>query len=118
MQRLFSSVFVTGGAGYCGSLLVPQLLSHGYKVTVYDTLMFGDDFFPKANPNLSIVRGDIRDRARIAQAVSGHDAFVSLACISNDASFELDEKLSTSINMEAFEPMVAAAKAAGVKRFV
>jgi len=43
---------------------------------------------------------------------------VSLACISNDASFELDEKLSTSINMDAFEPMVAAAKAAGVKRFV
>ena len=118
MQRLFSSVFVTGGAGYCGSLLVPQLLSRGYKVTVYDTLMFGDDFFPKANPNLSVVRGDIRDRAKIAQAVSGHEAFVSLACISNDASFELDEKLSTSINMDAFEPMVAAAKAAGVKRFV
>ena len=118
MQRLFNSVFVTGGAGYCGSLLVPQLLSRGYKVTVYDTLMFGDDFFPKANPNLSVVRGDIRDRAKIAQAVSGHEAFVSLACISNDASFELDEKLSTSINMDAFEPMVAAAKAAGVKRFV
>jgi len=118
MQRLFGSVFVTGGAGYCGSLLVPQLLSRGYKVTVYDTLMFGDDFLPKANPNLSVVRGDIRDRAKIAQSVSGHDAFVSLACISNDASFELDEKLSTSINMDAFEPMVAAAKAAGVKRFV
>jgi len=118
MQRVFDSVFVTGGAGYCGSLLVPQLLSRGYKVTVYDTLMFGDDFFPKANPNLSVVQGDIRDRAKIAQAVSGHDAFVSLACISNDASFELDEKLSTSINMDAFEPMVAAAKAAGVKRFV
>jgi nucleoside-diphosphate-sugar epimerase len=118
MQRLFDSVFVTGGAGYCGSLLVPQLLSRGYKVTVYDTLMFGDDFLPKANPNLAVIRGDIRDRAKLAQAVGGHDAFVSLACISNDASFELDERLSTSINMDAFEPMVAAAKAAGVRRFV
>ncbi len=47
-----------------------------------------------------------------------HDAFVSLACISNDASFELDEKLSTSINYDAFEPMVLVAKNAGVKRFV
>lgn len=109
---------MTGGAGYCGSLLVPQLLSHGYKVTVYDTLFFGDDFLPKDNPNLQIVRGDIRDTARMAAALPGHDAFISLACISNDASFELDEKLSTSINMDAFEPMVAAAKQAGVRRFI
>ena len=48
----------------------------------------------------------------------GHDAFISLACISNDASFELDEKLSTSVNLDAFEPMVLAAKKAGVKRFI
>ena len=41
-----------------------------------------------------------------------------LACISNDASFELDEKLSKTINFDCFEPMVIAAKKAGVKRFV
>ena len=41
-----------------------------------------------------------------------------LACISNDASFELDEKLSTSINLDAFEPMVIAAKTSGIKRFI
>lgn len=117
-ERLFNRVFVTGGAGYCGSLLVPQLLSRGYKVTVYDTLYFGDTFLPKDNPNLTVVQGDIRDTQKIAQTLPGHDAFVSLACISNDASFELDEGLSTSINMDAFEPMVQAAKAAGVKRFV
>jgi len=118
MARLFNSVLVTGGAGYCGSLLVPQLLREGYKVTVYDTLFFGDSFLPKDNPNLRIEKGDIRDTAHLAAAVAGHDAFVSLACISNDASFELDEKLSTSVNMDAFEPMVLAAKNAGVKRFV
>src|SRR3974390_728462 len=118
MARLFNSVLVTGGAGYCGSLLVPQLLKRGYKVTVYDTMFFGDSFLPKDNANLRIEKGDIRDTAHVAAAVAGHDAFVSLACISNDASFELDEKLSTSVNMDAFEPMVLAAKNAGVKRFV
>jgi nucleoside-diphosphate-sugar epimerase len=112
------NIFLTGGAGYCGSLLTPQLLALGYKVTIYDTLFFGDSHLPKENPNLKIVKGDIRDVAKLSEAVKGHDAFVSLACISNDASFELDENLSTSINLDAFEPMVRAAKNAGVKRFV
>ena len=118
MEKLFDSVLVTGGAGYCGSLLVPQLLDQGYKVTVYDTMFFGDAFLPKENIRLRVVKGDIRDTARLAAATAGHDAFVSLACISNDASFELDEALSTSVNMDAFEPMVVAAKSAGVKRFI
>ncbi len=117
-ERVFDRVFVTGGAGYCGSRLVPQLLASGYRVTVYDTLTFGDHFLPKSDPALTVIRGDIRDTRTLAEAVAGHDAFVSLACISNDASFELDEALSTSINRDAFEPMVQAAKAAGVKRFV
>lgn len=117
-DRVFDSVFITGGAGYCGSILVPQLLSRGYRVTIYDTLYFGDHFLPKSNPNLRIVQGDIRDTAKLSESVKGHEAFVSLACISNDASFELDEDLSTSINMDAFEPTVKAAKDAGVKRFV
>jgi nucleoside-diphosphate-sugar epimerase len=118
MQRLFKRVLVTGGAGYCGSLLIPQLLDLDYKVTVYDTMFFGDAFLPKDNPNLRLVQGDIRDTAHLAATTADHDAFVSLACISNDASFELDEALSTSVNMDAFEPMVMAAKNAGVKRFI
>ncbi len=115
---MFKRVLVTGGAGYVGSLLVPQLLDIGYRVTVYDTMYFGDHFFPKGNPNLALVKGDIRDVGRLAEALKGVEAVISLACISNDASFELDEKLSTSINLEAFEPMVIAAKRAGVKRFI
>ncbi len=115
---MFNHVLVTGGAGYVGSLLVPQLLQEGYEVTVYDTMFFGDEFFPKGNPNLTLIEGDIRDTAKLAEAFQGVDAVISLACISNDASFELDEKLSTTINMDAFEPMVVAAKEAGVKRFI
>jgi nucleoside-diphosphate-sugar epimerase len=114
----FENILVTGGAGYVGSLLTPQLLELGHTVTVYDILYFGDDFLPKTNPRLKVIRGDIRDTAKLAEVLKGVDAVISLACISNDASFELDEKLSTSINLDAFEPMVLAAKKAGVKRFV
>ena len=117
MEKKFDRLLVTGGAGYCGSRLVPQLLDRGYKVTVYDIMYFGSDFLPK-HPNLKIVQGDIRDTQKLAATTAGHDAFVSLACISNDASFELDEQLSTSVNLDAFEPMVIAAKRAGVRRFV
>ena len=118
MQNRFSRVFVTGGAGYVGSALIPRLLGRGYKVTSYDICYYGDNFLPKSNPNLQVIRGDIRDTAKLAGTVAGHDSFISLACISNDASFELDEKLSTSVNLDAFEPMVIAAKKAGVRRFI
>ena len=114
----FKNVLVTGGAGYVGSLLVPQLLERGYNVTVYDIMYFGDHFLPKQNPALRVIEGDIRDTTKLAKAFQGQDAVISLACISNDASFELDERLSTSVNMDAFEPMVIAAKRAGVKRFI
>jgi nucleoside-diphosphate-sugar epimerase len=118
MSNRFSRVFVTGGAGYVGSVLVPRLLERGYKVTSYDICYYGDTFLPKSDPNLLVIRGDIRDTTKLASAVVGHDAFISLACISNDASFELDENLSTSVNLHAFEPMVIAAKKAGVRRFI
>ena len=112
------SIFITGGAGYVGSYLVPEFLKLGYKVTVYDIMYFGDDFLPKENPNLKIIKGDIRDSKKLESACRDHEFFLHLACISNDASFELDEQLSTSINLDAFEPMVIAAKKSGIKRFI
>ena len=114
----FKSIFITGGAGYAGSCLVPELLKKGYKVTVYDIMYYTDNFLPKNNPNLQIIKGDIRDKEKIYTSCLNHDVFIHLACISNDTSFALDEKLSTSINLDAFEPMVESAKNAGIKRFI
>ena len=112
-------VLVIGGAGYCGSVLVPQLLDEGWDVTVYDILeWYGRDHLPAGHPRLSIMQGDVRHAARVAAACAGHPSVLHLACISNDASFELDERLSTSVNLESFEPVVKAAKHAGVRRFV
>ena len=114
----FKNILITGGAGYCGSVLTPQLLDMGCAVTVYDIMYYGNDFLPHDNPNLTIIEGDIRDTETLSKHLQGIDAVLHLACISNDASFVLDEALSTSVNLDAFEPMVVAAKAAGVKRFI
>lgn len=112
------SILITGGAGYVGSLLVPALLADGHRVTVYDTMWFGNSFLPLDDPRLTLVQGDIRDAERFRDTVAGHDVVINLACISNDASFELDEDLSTSVNLDAFRPMVLASKEAGVRRFI
>ena len=114
----FKSIFITGGAGYCGSRLVPQLLDQGFKVTVYDSLYFGDEFLPKSNKNFKLIKGDIRDTNKLKESCINHDVFLHLACVSNDASFELDENFSTEVNLNAFEPMVLAAKKTGIKRFI
>jgi nucleoside-diphosphate-sugar epimerase len=112
------NILVTGGAGYVGSRLIPKLLERGEKVTVYDILYFGADALPQNHANLRVIEGDIRDTPTLAAALRGIDTVLHLACISNDPSFELDERLSETINFECFEPMVIAARAAGVKRFV
>ena len=81
-------------------------------------MYFGDHFLPKNNSDLTIIQGDIRDQKKLRDSCKNHDYFVHLACISNDTSFALDEKLSTTINLDAFKPMVKIAKENGIKRFI
>ena len=111
-------IFITGGAGYVGARLVNELLKKEYDITVYDIMYFGDHFLPKDNLNLKVIKGDIRDQQKLKDSCKNHDYFVHLACISNDTSFALDEKLSTTVNLDAFKPMVKIAKEKGVKRFI
>lgn len=113
-------VFVTGGAGYVGAVLVPKLLEAGHEVTVLDLFLYGAHVLDavKDHPGLKLVRGDLRDQALLRQAVPGSDAVIHLACISNDPSFELDPELGRSINYDAFEPLVQIAADSGVKRFI
>ena len=110
-------IFITGGAGYVGSFIVPELLKENYKITIFDKFFFGKDFLPK-DINLKVVEGDIRNQSLLQKECKNHDIFLHLACISNDASYVLDEKLSKTINFDCFEPMVIAAKISGIKRFI
>ena len=110
-------IFITGGAGYVGSILTPYLLENGYSVTVFDLMIYGKDVL-KNNNNLEIITGDIRDTNLLEKKIPGHDTLIHLACISNDPSFELNPKLGKSINLDAFEPLVKIAKNSSVSRLI
>ena len=110
-------IFITGGAGYVGSVLTPYLLSKGFKVTVLDLMIYGSSVLSK-NKNLTIIKGDIRDENLMNKILPNHDAVIHLACISNDPSFELNPKLGKSINLDAFEPLVKISKKNLIKRFI
>lgn len=116
----FKRIMVTGGAGYVGSRLIPQLLDHGYEVNVLDLYIYGKKVFGAHHNHkgLKEICGDIRDPEAVRKAMTGCDAVIHLACISNDPSFDLNPLLGKSINLDAFRPMVKMAKELGVKRFI
>lgn len=116
----FQTVLVTGGGGYVGSALVPDLLKKGYRVKVVDLFWYGLDVFADCNqhPQLERIQLDIRDSARLKQALKGVDAVIHLACISNDPSFELDPALGKSVNYDAFAGLLQGSVDQGVRRFI
>ena len=116
----YQSILVTGGGGYVGSALVPALAQQGYRVKVVDTFWYGQDVFGEANqhPNIDRIPLDIRQSAKVAEALKGVDVVIHLACISNDPSFELDPTLGKSINYDAFAGLLQGSIYQGVKRFI
>ena len=112
-----SKILITGGAGYVGAVLTPYLLSKGHKITIIDLMIYGEEVLTK-NPNLRVIKGDIRDTNLLEKELSNHEVVIHLACISNDPSFELNPKLGKSINLDAFTPLVEIAKKKLVKRFI
>lgn len=114
------TVYVTGGGGYVGAVLVPKLLAAGYRVRCLDLFIYGDDVFPSVagHPDLQLIKGDMRDVELLRRTLPGCDAVIHLACISNDPSFELDPNLGKSINYDCFRPLVETARDSGVHRFI
>ena len=110
-------IYVTGGAGYVGAVLIPKLLNKGYEVSVIDLMIYGEDVLPE-HKNLRKIKGDIRDKILLESTIPGHDVVIHLACISNDPSFELNPNLGKSINYDAFEPLVQISRNNGVRRFI
>lgn len=61
-------IFVTGGAGYIGSVCSELLLDEGHEVTIFDNLIEGH--LRAVDPRAQFVRGDLADRAQIDAALS------------------------------------------------
>ena len=114
------TVLVTGGAGYIGSVLCPKLLKHNYKVIVYDCLFYGNSGLKSIlnHPNFTLIQGDIRDIESLSKTLSNVDCVIHLAAISNDPSAELDTEITRQVNYLAYQPLIDACKAQGVKRFI
>ncbi len=97
------NVLITGGAGYLGSILSEHLLDRGYRVTVLDNLMYGEQslFHLCADDRFDFVNGDARNQDLVGKLVSKADVIIPLAAIVGAAGCDLDPYMATSVNFEA-----------------
>jgi nucleoside-diphosphate-sugar epimerase len=109
-------VLVTGHNGYIGSVLAPYLAHAGHDVAGLDTSFYrGCDFGADAAPVAGRF-GDVRDVT--ANDLTGFEAIVHLAALSNDPLGDLDPSLTEHINGDGTLRIARAAREAGVRRFV
>lgn len=108
------NILLTGGCGYIGSVLTPQLLDDGHHVTVVDTQWFGNYLEP--HQRLTVIKEDIRNIDAIP--VNGIDAIIHLANIANDPGVELNPTLSWEVNVLATQQLADRAVRAGVKHML
>ena len=96
-------ILVTGGAGYIGSILVPELLKRGHEVTVIDNFIYNQTSLLDCcyNKNLTIVRGDARSKNIIAKHLRNVDAIFPLACMTGAPLCDKDTIAAKTVNFEA-----------------
>jgi nucleoside-diphosphate-sugar epimerase len=117
-KKIMSKVFITGGAGYVGSVLTDTLLQAGHQVTVADRFFFGVESLAhqKNNGNLSTLKIDIRDIS--PKNLIGQDVVIDLAALSNDPAGDLNPKLTFEINENGRVHVANQARIAGVPRYI
>lgn len=109
-------VLITGGAGYIGSVLAEMLVDNGYKVTVLDRLFFGKESLAAIEDRIKIMKDDVRWFD--PKILSGVDAVIDMAALSNDPSGELDPKKTLDINFKGRVRVAKLAKKYGVSRYM
>ncbi len=102
------NILVTGGAGYLGSTLVPDLLAAGHRVTVLDNFMYKQASLNHAchYANFSIVKGDIRSESTMAKLMKEADVVIPLAALVGAPLCSADPVGATTINHDAIEMML------------
>lgn len=102
------NILVTGGAGYLGSIMVPDLLAAGHKVTVLDNFMFGQNSLAHVcyHPNFSVVRGDIRIEDVVLPLMKKADIIIPLAALVGAPICSKDPVGATTTNHDAIFMML------------
>ena len=118
-----SKLFVTGGAGFIGSNFVKWVLANGDdEVTVFDALTYAgntDNFKGiDEDPRFSFVKGDIRDRAAVAEAMAGHDRVVHFAAETHVDRSIVDPDAFVSTNCSGTNVVCDIARQQEVDRFL
>lgn len=98
-------ILVTGGAGYIGSMLVPDLLSRGHEVTVLDSFLFDQHSLLEncADEKFQIMRGDCRDEALLKRLLKDADAIIPLAALVGMPISQRDPVAARTTNQDAVE---------------
>jgi nucleoside-diphosphate-sugar epimerase len=110
-------VLVAGDRGYIGAVLVPFLRTAGHEVDGLDIGLYeGCDLGPALPDGGTRATLDMRDAA--PEELSGYDAVLCLAALSNDPLGDLNPKATYSVNLEGTLALARAAKQAGVERFL
>jgi len=96
-------ILVTGGAGYLGSITVPELLAQGYKVTVLDSLMYGQNPLLEccANPKFDFIKGDICDESLMSELISKFDIIIPLGAIVGAPACKINPTVTRLVNYDA-----------------
>lgn len=102
------NILVTGGAGYLGSTMVPELLKLGHTVTVLDSFIFGQNSLLDccSNDNFSIVNGDARDEATVKKLVKKADVIIPLAALVGAPLCKRDQIGTITTNRDAIRTIV------------
>lgn len=110
---------VTGGAGFIGSHIVRALLGQDAAVRVLDNFQTGKrENLAGLRGSLEILEGDLRDPARLAEAVRGVEVvFHQAAFVSVPESME-NPQLCFDVNVAGTAALFEAARKAGVRRVV
>ena len=107
-------LFVTGGCGYVGSLMINSFLNK-YIIKNVDNQWFGNKL--KEDNNLTNIKEDIRNLSGDF-IEDGTYAVIHLANIANDPSVELDQTLSWEVNVLAAKNLIEKSIKVGVKKFI
>ncbi len=120
MRLASKRIVVTGGAGFIGSHVVDRLLDEPQAAVVaIDDLSVGsrDNLEPAIAAGAELVRGDVRDRELMDDALAGADVVIHMACDNLRASLGNPER-THAVNATGTLVCALAAAAAGVQRFV